>query len=303
MPRKRNKNGGSTRMRKSELVRKIISIFKESPEIIFNYKQLSKLLTITSDSQKVFINEILYELSEEDYLTEVSKGKFKLNSRGGFITGTITREGVKTFLAPDDGGELVFIPERKTNHALLNDKVKVFLYARRKGQMSEGEVVDITQRAKDTFVGILDVSDNYAFLLCDNRVLTTDVFIPKNKLNGAKNGQKVIVKLLQWQPNMKNPVGEVIDVLGDRGDNNTEMHAILAEYGLPYTYPAEVDAAAATMDAGITPEEIKRRIDMRSITTFTIDPRDAKDFDDALSLRKLENGLWEVGVHIADVTH
>lgn len=303
MPRKRNKNGGSTRMRKSELVRKIISIFKESPETIFNYKQLSKLLTITSDSQKVFINEILYELSDEDYLTEVSKGKFKLNSRGGFITGTITREGVKTFLAPDDGGELVFIPERKTNHALLNDKVKVFLYARRKGQMSEGEVVDITQRAKDTFVGILDVSDNYAFLICDNRVLTTDVFIPKNKLSGAKNGQKVIVKLLQWQPNMKNPVGEVIDVLGDRGDNNTEMHAILAEYGLPYTYPAEVDAAAATMDAGITPEEVKRRIDMRSITTFTIDPRDAKDFDDALSLRKLENGLWEVGVHIADVTH
>ena len=134
MPRKRNKNGGSTRMRKSELVRKIISIFKESPEIIFNYKQLSKLLTITSDSQKVFINEILYELSEEDYLTEVSKGKFKLNSRGGFITGTITREGVKTFLAPDDGGELVFIPERKTNHALLNDKVKVFLYARQIGR-------------------------------------------------------------------------------------------------------------------------------------------------------------------------
>ena len=190
MPRKSKKQGGSTRLRKTDLVRNIIDIFKDSPEIIFNYKQISKLLTIKSDSQKVFVNQILYELLEEDFITEVSKGKFRLNSRGGFITGTITREGVKTFLLPDDGGEPVFIPERKTNHALLNDKVKVFLYARRKGQMPEGEVVDITERAKDTFVGILDVSDNYAFLICDNRVLTTDVFIPKSKLNGAKNGQK-----------------------------------------------------------------------------------------------------------------
>lgn len=303
MSRKSKKQGGSTRLRKSDLVRNIVNIFKDSPEVIFNYKQISKLLTVKSESQKVFVNQILYELHEEDYITEVSKGKFRLNSRGGFITGTITREGVKTFLMPDDGGELVFIPERKTNHALLNDKVKVFLYARRKGQMPEGEVVDITQRAKDTFVGIMDVSDNFAFLVCDNRVLTTDVFIPKSKLNGAKNGQKVIVKLLQWEPNMKNPVGEVIEILGNKGNNDAEMHAILAEYGLPYTYPAEVDAAASTMDAGITPDEVARRLDMRGITTFTIDPRDAKDFDDALSLRKLENGLWEVGVHIADVTH
>lgn len=303
MSQKRKKNGGSTRLRKSELVRRIIDIFRESPEVIFNYKQLSKLLSIKSDSQKVFINEILYELHEEDYLVELSKGKFRLNSRGGFITGTISREGVKTFLLPDDSGEPVFIPERKINHALLNDKVKVFLYARRKGQMPEGEVVDILQRAKDTFVGILDVSDNYAFLICDNRVLTTDVFIPKNKLNGAKNGQKVIVKLMKWEPNLKNPVGEVIDVLGDKGNNDTEMHAILAEYGLPYSYPPEVDAAAENIDAGITPEEVERRIDLRRVTTFTIDPRDAKDFDDALSLRRLDNGLWEVGVHIADVTH
>lgn len=303
MSRKSKKQGGSTRLRKTDLVRNIINIFKESPEVVFNYKQISKLLTIKSESQKVFVNQLLYELHDEDYISEVSKGKFRLNSRGGFITGTITREGVKTFLLPDDGAEPVFIPERKTNHALLNDKVKVFLYARKKGLQPEGEVVDIVQRAKDTFVGILDVSDNYAFLICDNRVLTTDVFIPKSKLNGAKDGQKVIVKLMQWEPNMKNPVGEVIDILGNKGNNDTEMHAILAEYGLPYTYPKEVDAVASKMDAGITPEEIARRTDMRDITTFTIDPRDAKDFDDALSLRKLDNGLWEVGVHIADVTH
>lgn len=303
MSKKRKKQGGSTRIRKSELIRNIANIFNENPEKTFNYKQIATLLDIKAESQRVFVNELLYQLWDEDFLVEISRGKFKLNSRGGYITGTIDRQGVKTYLIPDDGGDPVFIPERKTNHALLNDKVKVFLYARRKGQLPEGEVVDIMERAKDTFVGILDVSENFAFLVCDNRVLTNDVFIPKSKLNGAKNGQKVVVKLMQWEPNMKSPVGEVIDVLGDKGNNDTEMHAILAEFGLPYKYPEEVEAAADKIDAGITPEEIAKRVDMRKVTTFTIDPRDAKDFDDALSLRKLDNGLWEVGVHIADVTH
>lgn len=303
MKRKKNKRTGSTRIRKSELIQNIVNLFNENPEKNFNYRQVAKHLDINNESQRVYVHELLYQLWDEDFLVEISRGKFKLNSRGGYITGTIDRQGVKTYLIPDDGGEPIFIPERKTNHALLNDKVKVFLYARRKGQQPEGEVVDITERAKDTFVGILDVSDNFAFLVCDNRVLTNDVFIPKNKLNGAKNGQKVIVKLMQWEPNMKSPVGEVIDILGDKGNNDTEMHAILAEFGLPYKYPEQVDAAADKIDAGITPEEVAKRIDMRGITTFTIDPRDAKDFDDALSLRKLKDGLWEVGVHIADVTH
>jgi len=302
---KKRKTGkpGSTRVRKSELVRNIVNIFNENPEITYNYKQISTLLNIKSESQRVFINQLLYELLDEDFLVEISRGKFKVNSRGGYITGVIERQGVKTYLLPDDGGELVFIPERKTNHALLNDKVKVFLYAGRKGQTPEGEVVEVIKRAKDTFVGILEVSENFAFLISDNRVMTNDVFIPKNKLNGGTNGQKVVVKLLEWQPNMKNPVGEVIDVLGEKGDSTAEMHAILAEFGLPYKYPADVEAAADHIDAGITAEEVAKRIDMRGVTTFTIDPRDAKDFDDALSLRKLPNGLWEVGVHIADVTH
>ncbi len=303
MRKKKQKTNSSTRIRKSELVRNIINIFNEQPEVTFNYKQISSLLNINAESQRIFINQLLYELLEEDFLVEISRGKFKVNSRGGYITGTIERQGVKTFLLPDDGGESVFIPERKTNHALLNDKVKVFLYARRKSQAPEGEVVEIIKRAKDTFVGILQVSDNFAFLISDNRVLTTDIFIPKSKLNGGKNGQKAVVKLMEWEPNMKNPVGEVVDVLGEKGDNTVEMHAILAEFGLPYKYPADVEAAAEKMDAGITPAEIAKRIDMRKVTTFTIDPRDAKDFDDALSLRKLPNGLWEVGVHIADVTH
>ena len=303
MGQKRKKQGGSTRIRKSELIQNIVNLFNENPEKNFNYRQVAKHLDINNESQRVYVHELLYQLWDEDFLVEVSRGKFKLNSRGGYITGIIDRQGVKTYLIPDDGGEPVFIPERKTNHALLNDKVKVFLYARRKGQMPEGEVVDIMQRAKDTFVGILEVSENFAFLVRDNRVLTNDVFIPKNKLKGAKNGQKVVVKLMKWEPNLKSPVGEVIDILGDKGNNDTEMHAILAEFGLPYKYPEQVDAAADKIDAGITPEEVAKRIDMRGITTFTIDPRDAKDFDDALSLRKLKDGLWEVGVHIADVTH
>ncbi len=301
--RKQKNTGGSTKIRKSELIRNIVNVFNENTEKTFDYKQVANLLNIKSESQRVFINQLMYELLDEDFLVEISRGKFKVNSRGGYITGVIDRQGVKTYLIPDDGGEPVFIPERKTNHALLNDKVKVFLYARRKGLSPEGEVVEIIKRAKDTFVGILEVSENFAFLLSDNRVMTNDIFIPKSKLKGARNGQKVVVRLLEWEPNLKNPVGEVIDVLGDKGDNTAEMHAILAEFGLPYKYPEEVERAADLIDAGITPDEVAKRIDMRSITTFTVDPRDAKDFDDALSLRKLPNGLWEVGVHIADVTH
>ena len=293
----------STRIRKTELVRNIADIFNSNPEKKYNYKEISTLLNIKSESQRVFINQLLYELLEEDFLVEISRGKFKVNSRGAYVTGAIDRQGVKTFVIPDDGSEPVFIPERKTNHAFLHDSVKVFLYARRKGQSPEGEVIEVIKRAKDTFVGILEVSENFAFLISDNRNLTNDVFIPKSKLNGGKNGQKVLVKLLAWEPNLKNPVGEVVDVLGEKGDNTTEMHAILAEFGLPYKYPKNVEEAADLIDAGITPEEVARRVDMRNITTFTIDPRDAKDFDDALSLRKLENGNWEVGVHIADVTH
>jgi len=303
MSKKKRPAAPSTRIRKTELVQNIVNVFNENTEKTFNYKQISSLLNIKSESQRVFVNQLLYELLEEDFLVEISRGMFKVNSRGGYITGTIERHGVKTFLTPDDGGEPVFIPERKTNHALLNDVVKVFLYASRKGQQPEGEVVEIVTRAKDTFVGILDVSENYAFLTLDNRIMTNDIFIPKNKLKGGKTGQKAVVKLLAWEPNAKNPIGEVIDILGDKGDNNTEMHAILAEFGLPYKYPEDVEAAAAIIDAGITPEEVAKRIDMRNVTTFTVDPHDAKDFDDALSLRKLDNGLWEVGVHIADVTH
>ena len=224
--KRKTRRNGSTRVRKSELIRNIINIFNANPEKTYNYKQMSAELNISSESQRIFVNELLYELQFEEFLVEISRGKFKVNSRGGYITGVIDRQGVKTYLNPDDGGEPVFIPERKTNHAFLNDKVKVFLYAGRKGQMPEGEVVEIIKRSKDTFVGILEVSENFAFLISDNKTLTNDIFIPKAKLNGGKNGQKAVVKLLEWEPNLKNPVGEVIDVLGNKGDNTAGAHLI-----------------------------------------------------------------------------
>lgn len=300
---KKRKQNSDKQPKKNELLQKIKNIFNENPEKTFNYKQLSNLLNIKKESQRIFINHLLYELHEDEVLKEIARGKFKLNSRGGFVTGCIDRQGVKTYLIPDDDGEHIFIPERKINHALQNDRVKVFLYAGRKGQQPEGEVVEILKRAQDTFVGELEVSDNYAFLLLDNKIMLKDIFIPKEKLKGGKSGQKAIVRLIEWDQKGKNPVGEVLDILGDKGDNNTEMHAILAEFGLPYVYPENVEKEADKIDAGITPDEIAKRVDMRDVVTFTIDPRDAKDFDDALSLRRLENGLWEVGVHIADVTH
>lgn len=301
--RKRRKEQGSTRLRKNDLLKSITTIFTENPQKTYNYKQISNLLEIESDTQRTFINELIYQLRDEDILTEISRGKFKLNSRGGYITGKFDRQGVKSYLIPDDGGEQIFIPERKIGTAMLNDKVKVFMYAHRKGKEPEGEVVEILRRAQDTFVGILEVSDNFAFLNVQSKVLNSDILIPKAKLKGGKTGQKALVRIIEWKHTMKSPVGEVIDVLGDKGDKDAEMHAILAEYGLPYKYPENVEAAAEKIEAGITPQEISKRRDMRSVTTFTIDPRDAKDFDDALSIRKLDNGLWEVGVHIADVTH
>ena len=291
------------RISKKELAQRIISVFNENPGKTFNYKQMSAILGIKSDMQKMFVGEIMLELHDEEFIGKIARGKYKVTTLGGNISGTIERRGVKMYLIPDDGGEAVFIPERKTMHALSGDKVKAFLYARRRGQEREGEVVEILKRSKDTFVGVLDISSNRAFLTLDNRVMNPDIYIPKDKLKDGKDGQKAVVKIISWEQSGKNPIGEVIDILGNKGDNNTEMHAILAEFGLPYVYPEKVEKEAAKIDAGITPQEVARRIDMREITTFTIDPRDAKDFDDALSIRKLENGFWEVGVHIADVTH
>ena len=299
---KRLKRASGT-LKKKEIVRRAIAAFNDNPTKTFNYKQLSALLGVKGDAQRLLVCETLYELHDEEFLVEISRGKYKLNSRGGFVEGVIERRGVKTYLVPNDGGEEVFIPDRKSNHAMAGDTVQVYLYARRKGLPLEGEVVEVIRRAKDTFVGILQKRAGEMFLLVDNKIMSSDIHIPTRLLHRARAGQKVVVQLLNWTPEVPYPDGEVIDILGYAGDNTAEMHAILAEFGLPYNYPVEVEKAANQIDAGITAEEIKKRVDMRNVCTFTIDPADAKDFDDALSLRQLDNGLWEVGVHIADVTH
>ena len=295
----------SPNMRKNAVVTAIVNLFAEVPNKLLNYKQLSHALGMRTDAQKQLVIEALNTLLEQGQLEQVSYGKFRLNLRQNYVTGTLDRQSVakKTYLIPDDGGEPIFIAERSMGCALNGDKVKVLLYPRRKNRDEEGEVVEVLERAKTEFVGILEVKPNFAFLNVDRKQLVHDIFIPRDKLNGGKDGQKCIGRIVEWEDKAKNPIGEIIDVLGDVGDNNTEMHAILAEFGLPYKYPEAVEEAANKIDAGITPEEIRKRIDMRDVCTFTIDPRDAKDFDDAISIRKLDSGLWEVGVHIADVTH
>ena len=248
--------------------------------------------------------DVVEEMLEDNFLIEIEKGRYKINDKGQILTGTFVRKsnGKNSFI-PEEGGEPIFIAERNSAHAMNNDKVKVALCAKRKKHQLEAQVIEILEHANETFVGVLKVSKNYAFLLTETSTLANDIFIPKDKLKGGKNGDKAIVRITEWPEEAKNPFGEVIDILGKAGDNTTEMHAILAEYGLPYVYPQAVEAAAEKLSADITPEDYAKREDFRDVVTFTIDPKDAKDFDDALSIRTLKPGLWEVGVHIADVSH
>ena len=291
-------------MKKRELAELIVSYFQLRPTQAFSLKQLFGGLKLTTHPLKMLCNDIVEEMTEDGFLTEPEKGHYKLNDKGQILTGTFQRKsnGKNTF-TPDEGGTPIFIAERNSAHAMNGDRVRVALCARRKRKAPEGEVIEVLERAKTTFVGTLKVTKNYAFLLTESSTLANDIFIPKEKLKGGKNGDKAVVRITEWPDEAKNPFGEVIDVLGKAGDNTTEMHAILAEYGLPYTYPATVEAAAEKLSAEITPEDYAEREDFRGVTTFTIDPKDAKDFDDALSIRPLKPGLWEVGVHIADVSH
>ena len=291
-------------MKKKDIAINMMEVFKESPYKLFNYKQLASAINVKSQTDKRNVQQVLNELVALGSVEEMDRGKYRFSSKSKFVIGIIDKNSNgKTHLIPEDGGEKIFIADRNVNRAMKNDTVKVLLYAARKNRQPEGEVVEIIKRSRETFVGVLSIKNNVAFVIIDNRILNADIYIPMDKLNGAKDGQKVLVKMTDWTPNAKSPFGEISDVLGEVGENNTEMHAILAEFGLPYSYPEELERMAKNIDAGITPEEVAKRIDMRSITTFTIDPRDAKDFDDALSYRILDNGNIEVGVHIADVTH
>ena len=291
-------------MKKRELAELIIGSFRNKPDAAVSAKQLYQKLKLTTHPLKMLCNDIIREMLEDNFLIEPEKGRFKINDKGQILTGTFQRKsnGKNSFI-PDDGGEPIFIAERNSAHAMNNDKVKVALGAKRKKQTPEGQVIEILKRANETFVGTLKVSKNYAFLLTESSTLANDIFIPKEKLKGGKNGEKAVVKITEWPEDSKNPFGQVIDILGKAGENTTEMHAILAEYGLPYSYPQAVEAAADKIPAEISPEDYAEREDFRDVVTFTIDPKDAKDFDDALSIRRLRPGIWEVGVHIADVSH
>ena len=303
MAKKKEKKAGK-RMKKSEMSERLISLFHTKPNETFSLKQLSNSLNLTTHPLKMLCADIIAEMIEDDFLQEVEKGHYKLNDHGLIMTGIFQRKsnGKNSFI-PDDGGETIFIAERNSAHAMNNDKVKIALFAKRKNRNPEGEVIEILERANDTFVGTLKVEKFYAFLLTENRTLANDIFIPKDKLKGGKNGDKAVVKIVEWPEEAKNPIGQVIDILGKAGENTTEMHAILAEFGLPYVYPRNVETAAEKIPAEINEADYAEREDFRNITTFTIDPKDAKDFDDALSIRPIKPGLWEVGVHIADVTH
>ncbi len=299
--KKRTKSKG---INKNALTNKILTLFNEDPFRLLNYKQIAKLLYIKDINTKKLISVCLTELAEQKQLIEVYKGKFKLKKQGAYIVGTVdlTARGT-AYIVSDDIEKDVFISQKHLKHALHGDIVKVHVYGRKKRQHVEGEIVEIIQRKRDTFVGIIEVSKHFAFLIPERNQIAYDIFIPLDKLKKAKSGEKAIVKIIEWTEKQKNPVGEVVEVLGKPENNEVEMHAILAEFGLPYRYPEKVEKEAEKISDTISEEEIKRRRDFRDVLTFTIDPADAKDFDDALSCKMLPNGNTEVGVHIADVTH
>ena len=303
MAKKKEKKAGK-RMKKKELSKAVLDFFHAKQDEVISLKYIFSELKLTTHPLKMLCMDILSDLLADDYITEVDKNKYKLNNHGIEMTGTFQRKsnGKNSFI-PEGGGDPIFVAERNSAHAMNNDKVRIAFYAKRRGCEAEGEVIEILQRANDTFVGTLEVEKSYAFLVTENRTLANDIFIPKDKLKGGKTGDKAVVKVTEWPDKAKNPIGQVLDILGKAGDNTTEMHAILAEFGLPYVYPQSVEKAADKIPAEISAEEIARREDFRKVTTFTIDPKDAKDFDDALSIHPLKDGLWEVGVHIADVTH
>ena len=287
----------------NDLMREIVALFNEQPHKMFNYKQVAHALGLKQPAHRQKVYDILSTMAQQEFLIESTPGRFKIKDRGTRVKGYFERRSNGKNQVVTEEGEEIFVAERNSKHALDGDFVEIYVSASRRHVQPEGEVLRIIERADRTFVGLLKVERHYAFLITDSKTLANDIFIPVEKLNNGKNGDKVVVRIVEWPEYSKNPIGEVVDVLGEAGENDTEMHAILAEFGLPYRYPEAVEKAANKIPDTIPADEIARREDYRNVTTFTIDPHDAKDFDDALSIRRLPSGLWEVGVHIADVTH
>jgi len=295
----------SLNIERREFHDKVINFFNTQDEAPFNYKQVSAQVGAKTPKQRALIVEILEQLSVDGFINEIAPGKFRAAQRNNVAAGIFVRRsnGKNSVILEGDDSAPIMVAERNSMHALNGDKVMVHISAARSGFEPEAEVIKIVERKDQVFIGTLDIRKYFAHLATDSKFLATDIFIPLDKLAGGKTGDKVVVRIIEWPEGSNSPIGEVIDVLGKAGENNAEIHAILAEFGLPYRYPESVERVANKLEPGITAEEIARRRDMRGVTTFTIDPADAKDFDDALSIEKLPNGRWEIGVHIADVTH
>jgi len=288
---------------KKKLKNIILSVFYEEPGKTLNYKQVSSWLGMKDSQSRNLVNIALQELKEDDYLEVISRGKFRLKAKTGYVCGIVELQPQGfAYINSEESDRPVLVSLKNLNHAMDGDKVKVLLYARRKKHDLEGEVTEILERAKTRFVGTVEVSRNFAFLDPSGKT-GFDIFIPKENLGGAKNGQKAIAEIIEWPLKARSPVGKIIEILGDTGDNEAEMNAILAEFELPHKFPERIEAAAGKIESEISGEEYRNRRDFTKIITFTIDPEDAKDFDDALSYRILQNGNQEVGIHIADVTH
>lgn len=282
----------------------IFKILSREPSKSFNYKQIAAVLELSDTKSRNEIIRDLKILKAQDKIHETEIGKYQIISKAEYYEGIVDMTSRKTgYFVCDELEDDVFIPFINLNHALDGDKVKAYIYNRRSSRKPEAEILEILERAKTEFVGVIDIQKNFAFVTTANAKMYTDIFIPKNKIGDAEHGDVVLVTLEDWPKKADSPFGSVIKVLGKPGEHNTEIHAILAEYGLPYDFPIEVEAYANKIDTSITEEEIKKRRDMRDVLTFTIDPKDAKDFDDALSFQVLENGNYEIGVHIADVSH
>ena len=282
----------------------ILQIFKKSSNKVFNYKQIAAKLNITDTSGRNQIIKTIKKLKAKQKIEEVDRGQYKVIGATEYYTGILdlTARG-QGYVICEDFEEDVFVPNNKLNKALNGDEVEIYVYKRRKNNRPEGEITNIIKRKKTAFVGVLQMQKNFAFVIASDSKMYTDIFVPKGKINNAEDGDKVIVEIEDWPARADSPFGSITKVLGKPGEHDTEIHSILAEYGLPYEFPAEVEKFANKLDVSIQKEEIKKRRDMRNVLTFTIDPKDAKDFDDALSFQVLENGNYEIGIHIADVSH
>ena len=289
---------------KRYLFEEVLDFLKHNCSKTFNYKQLGAAMEINTDGERLQLIETLENLKLQGFVIENEIGKYQIKETKQYLTGTIdfTSQGT-AFLIFSDTEEDIYIPARKSKDALQGDLVKVYLYPKRSGKRKEGEVVEVITRAKSQFVGTIKINPKFSFVITDNHKIHVDFFIRNSDTNGAEDGQKVLIEFKEWKQGDQNPTAKVIEIFGFPGLHKTEMNAIMAEYGLPEHFPENVEIEAKKISNKISQDEISKRRDFRTITTFTIDPADAKDFDDALSLKKLDNGHWEIGVHIADVTH